>query len=1038
MVKKRSTAENNLTQARALIKECQENQSPYLDLGNCGITDLNNLPKLFECTHLETLILSNSWWSFEVRNKINSCNKGQANKLESIPSEIANLDNLMTLIISGDTSNEWEISNYSFLEKLARLRSLDISYNEISDISFLEKLTGLQSLNLDDNKISDISVLEKLTRLQYLNLYNNKISDISFLEKLTKLQYLDIRSREISDISVLEKLTGLQSLNLNANKISDISFLEKLTGLQHLNLVGLEASDISFLEKLTGLQYLNLSNNKISDFSFLEKLTGLQHLTLSNNKISDFSFLEKLTGLQHLDLFNNEISDISFLEKLTGLQHLTLSNNKISDISVLEKLTGLETLDLQSNNISEIPLSVFRLGMEINLENYGEGLSLYENPLESPPMEILKQGRQSVLDWFEATKVKLNEIKIILIGDPKAGKTSLLRRLKDGSFDENEVQTDGVNIEDIHFGECDTFKKQTSIHKLTGHFWDFGGQEIMNATHQFFLTSRSVYILVLDARKDANVSAQIRQWIKRIKTTGGHSSIIIVANQIDVNSGFGFENEYELQEEFPQVKYFIKASCNTKQNIDLIKDKLEVLIPQAELFNTRIDERWISIKEELQKETKTKHFLDENRFLQVCKKFKLKETREQRNAINFLHDLGLVLHFEDINLSEYYILEPYWITYGVYQILTSAYAGKMKGVVSMNKLEFIVNEEEDKEEKYLPANYRKIHYTNNQRRFLVDILNQFKLCFYLPDRSYFIIPDLLDTKQPKEITEPIKNAEDSIRFVYEYAYLPKSTMPHIMVETHHILLEKWRTGCVLHSNGCKALVTNYQNRISIIVNGGHKKKREFMAIIRYLIDSINQELSDKPNMLIPLPGTNAYKDYEELLEREKDGEKYYTLYKPTKKRFEISKLLEGVPSQDEVIKMSDKIDILLDKVNEIKHTLDSHYEYLINLPVNQKIRDDIFDAIKEMKFQQSVEITEEIIQGIATAIDQSKGELDNRLTEIYADLKKSDDVQMKLKLAVPFINLLGINLETEFDIKNWAKKLYKKHELKIFKLMGYL
>jgi hypothetical protein len=242
----------------------------------------------------------------------------------------------------------------------------------------------------------------------------------------------------------------------------------------------------------------------------------------------------------------------------------------------------------------------------------------------------------------------------------------------------------------------------------------------------------------------------------------------------------------------------------------------------------------------------------------------------------------------------------------------------------------------------------------------------------------------------------------------------------------------------LKSNGCRALVTNYQDRISIIVIGEDKKKWEFMSIIRFLIDSINHELSDKPNMLIPLPGVDAFVDYEELLDRQKDGEKFYTLYKPVKKKFEICVLLEGVASQDEVRRMSKKLDILNDKIDVIINKLDSHYEYLIDLPDNQEIRDNILDAIKEMNSQQSVEITEEFMQGIDTAIDQSKDELDNRLTEIYTDLKKSDDVQMKLKLAVPFIHLLGINLETEFDIKNWAKKLYKKHELKIFKLMGYL
>ena len=38
--------------------------------------------------------------------------------------------------------------------------------------------------------------------------------------------------------------------------------------------------------------------------------------------------------------------------------------------------------------------------------------------------------------------------------------------------------------------------------KFQVNIWDFGGQEIYHATHQFFLTRRSVYILVCDDRKE--------------------------------------------------------------------------------------------------------------------------------------------------------------------------------------------------------------------------------------------------------------------------------------------------------------------------------------------------------------------------------------------------------------------------------------------------------------------------------------------------------------------------------------------------------
>jgi len=41
---------NDLSQAKKLIKECRKSQNPYLDLGYCGITQLKELPELFECT----------------------------------------------------------------------------------------------------------------------------------------------------------------------------------------------------------------------------------------------------------------------------------------------------------------------------------------------------------------------------------------------------------------------------------------------------------------------------------------------------------------------------------------------------------------------------------------------------------------------------------------------------------------------------------------------------------------------------------------------------------------------------------------------------------------------------------------------------------------------------------------------------------------------------------------------------------------------------------------------------------------------------
>ncbi len=130
------------------------------------------------------------------------------------------------------------------------------------------------------------------------------------------------------------------------------------------------------------------------------------------------------------------ISDGRFLEKLTNLTILCLDSNQISDGRFLEKLTNLTTLDLSSNQISDLAplLNLIKNGIRTNLEKYGgSGISLYDTPLQNPPIEIVQQGNEAILEYFkqkEKTGAKpLLEFKLVLLGDGRAGKTSLACRL---------------------------------------------------------------------------------------------------------------------------------------------------------------------------------------------------------------------------------------------------------------------------------------------------------------------------------------------------------------------------------------------------------------------------------------------------------------------------------------------------------------------------------------------------------------------------------------------------------------------------------
>ena len=505
-----------------------------MDLGNCGLTEL---PDLSGMEWLETLILSSDWSEFDVKKKdwieVSSQNNEVGNKIEKPPLTHIHLPLLKKLVANGLGISDWsflgnfinltslhlrfnQISDGRFLEKLTRLSLLDLSFNKMSDVRFLEKLTKLRSLNLRGNRVSDVRFLQKLTNLTSLYLGGNQISDVRFLEKLTNITTLDLTNNQISDVQFFGELTKLRSLYLGGNQISDLQFLENLTKLTMLHLSGNQISDVQFLQKLTKLTMLHLSGNQISDVQFLQKLTKLITIDLSGNKISDVRFLEKLTNIMWLDLSDNQINDGRFLEKLIKLSSLNLWGNQISDVRFLEKLTNLTTLDLSNNKISDLEpfLPLIKKGIPVNLQRYKAGITLYENPLTTPPPEIVQQGNAAILQYFEEREKKQQfqntEIKLILIGNSTAGKTSLSRYLRERVYEHGQPTTHGIRRE-----------RWPAADDLQVNIWDFGGQEYYHATHRLFLSRNSVYVLVWDACTDKGGTELTEIWYPE----EGHSSM---------------------------------------------------------------------------------------------------------------------------------------------------------------------------------------------------------------------------------------------------------------------------------------------------------------------------------------------------------------------------------------------------------------------------------------------------------------------------------------------------------------------------------
>jgi small GTP-binding protein len=670
-------------------------------------------------------------------------------------------------------------------------------------------------------------------------------------------------------------------MELNVSKdLEIIKELEKKIGIK------LEQSNIDEITGTTNgyaidenenIIGMNLWLSKISNISSLKDLRNLTHLYLHTNRISDISSLKDLRNLTCLDLHDNQISDISSLTDLKNLTHLYLHNNRISDISPLKDLKNVD-LNLTNNKISELPVEV--ANWKGNLVHiFGR------NPIEIPPMEIMKKGKEAIKAYFESLegeKRVLNEVKMLLVGDGGAGKTSLVKQLIGEKFDKNEPQTHGINIKNL---EVKTEKDNIRV-----NIWDFGGQEIMHATHQFFLSKRSLYVLVLDGRKDEKTE----YWLKHVKSFGGDSPVLVVINKIDENPGFDV-NRLFLQEKYKNIKGFFRVSCASGEGIEKFSQELIKELAKVELIHTTWAETWFKVKTKLEK--MNEDFISYDEYKTLCKKKKVIRKISQDTLVDFLHDLGVVLHFKDFKLQETHVINPEWVTTAVYKIINSKDLAESKGLLKLNRLDKILKREKDTD----------YYYPRDKYRYIIDLMQKFELCYEI-DSETILIPDLLEIQEPSFDFD----YANALKFQIQYDFLPMSIMPRFMVKMHKAIKTgwQWRTGFVLEDEAfdCIGVVKSddEEKRIYIYVRG--EQKRDYFAAILFTLREINNSFEKMEAVeKVPMPDEpNVTVSYKHLIRLEQRGREYY---EPdgSEKEYNVKDLLGTVyvekKSEDEVLQI---------------------------------------------------------------------------------------------------------------------------------------
>ncbi|MDX6384930.1 MAG: internalin [Blastocatellia bacterium] len=682
-------------------------------------------------------------------------------------------------------------------------------------------------------------------------------------------------------------LTKLSSLDLSYNQLTRLpSEIANLTSLISLDLSNNQMTNVTpEITKLISLRKLNLGSNELTTLPpEICRLTRLASLNLAGNRLTSLPpEITQLYKLGNLHLDGNQLDSLlPEIGKLTNLTGLYLSLNLLTSLPLeIFKLTNLAELILRGNKLKTVQPEIAKLTNLIDLDLRG-------NPLPVPPETLAFPGDvKAIIAAIAGLKggERLNEAKMLVVGDGKVGKSSIVEQLIRGTFNPRKQTTLGVEINDemkVVQGEVTGEGEPVKI-----NIWDFGGQEIQHSTHQFFLTTRSLYLLVVDARKGDQIR-DVEYWLKLIESFGGDSPIIIVINQTDQLKGQRPLNldRKALQEKY-HIREFVETSCETGEGIPELKAAITREVENLKHVRDVWPREWLAIKRRL----KDMHadYIPVEKYFEICLEEKLNDEDLQKSLLDMLHVLGTVIRFP----GDTQVLNPRWVTQGVYGLLTSAQLVKAQGQFDLKDVGKILAGLQDAD-----------HYPLHTHNRLINVMRHFDLCFEFTDRSdHYLIPRHL---HDNELDIPWDDI-DALKFQYHYVEtLPDAVISRFIVRMNQYITEQyyWKNGVFLHSgeNRAKIKADLVDRKVFISIIGKEHTRRAFLAVIRAAFDEINRNFKIEIREMIPVPGyPEVLVSYKELLVHEEMNE-FEILVSELRRKFSVRELLDGVEESNTRVK----------------------------------------------------------------------------------------------------------------------------------------
>ena len=602
------------------------------------------------------------------------------------------------------------------------------------------------------------------------------------------------------------------------------------------------------------LKVLDVNECGVDSFSLPEGFESLQTIDFRKNHLTHFELLGDCPELKSLDLSENQLGKLQLPRGLQKLTYLYLNDNVLQRLEWAVPLKKLKTLHLRNNKLTELPRNLLQFD---SLET----LYLHGNPFDSLPPGILPQDKrensfEKIRDYLrEAGKgtVINDRVKIIIVGNGRVGKTSMYRRLVNESFDNFEPFTHGVQLGFISKNHLPKVRTPS----LNANVWDFGGQEIFYATHQFFLSGDALYLLAWT--DEENVKAHRERdkgklpfdekwrsreyWLENIRLHGKDSPIIMVQTHIDKLKTSINELEYESYK-VECLGFSASEDFGLKELKDCVSKQINHSLPfYGEEFPATYDQ----VIEAIEQKKNESNYISLTEFHSICKGQGISDGAEN-SVLDYLVKTGLVVYFKAPKLKETIYINPNWLTEQVYLLINNKLRSR-KGRIDLGYLKEI-----------FPGT------SDFQHQQFIELLQKFELIFQeSEEKGIYIAPQYLPPELGEEAADLLAIIQEDLE-VSLYFRLPKFFPENVMINflsRYGPYSRKlyWESGiCFSKETKTKCIVTyNEEEKCLCVHTQAHDRGRTLQREVLHAL----QELSNEAYSEVSLDG-KAFVSWEAL------------------------------------------------------------------------------------------------------------------------------------------------------------------------------